>query len=49
LFVFALSLYKNRANNTNKCESIRLYPEAGSVLEAPAVPFSTFDMFSSLK
>jgi hypothetical protein len=46
--VFTFNLYKNRTNIKNKCESFRLYPEAGSVPEALVVPFPTIDMLSCL-
>jgi hypothetical protein len=49
LFVFTLNLYKNMTNIINKRESFRLYPEIGSVPEAPAVLFPTVDMLSRLK
>jgi hypothetical protein len=44
-----INLYKNRINTINKCESFKLYLEAGPVPEAPAVPFPTVDMLNSLK
>jgi hypothetical protein len=44
-----LNLYKNRTNTTNKYESFRLYPKAGPVPEAPALPFPTVDMLNCLK
>jgi hypothetical protein len=45
LFVFALNLYKNRVNTTNKRKSIRLYSETGPMLEPPSVSFPTVDMW----
>jgi hypothetical protein len=49
LFKFALNLYRNKTNTTNKRESIKLYHEAGLVPEATAVPFPTVNMLSRLK
>jgi hypothetical protein len=46
LFVFTHNLYKKRNNTANKCESDRLYPEAGLVPKAPMVSFPTVDMLS---
>jgi hypothetical protein len=49
MFVFALNLYKNIKNTTNKCENFKLYPEAGPVSKAPTVPFPTVEILSYLK